>query len=108
MEFLKIAPATYYRYKKRINREENTTLRKTREESISHDLMQVRRSLEYIQEQCVAIIEDDDAENKDKISALELLGRAAYAKVDALYGPTKALPVISRIDNDVKKLPIKQ
>lgn len=108
MDHLNLEERTFYRYKKRIYKEEDKTLKKTREDSLSHDLMQVRRSLEYVQEQCMLIVEDEKTENKDRIAALELLSRAAYAKVDASYGPTKALPVVSRINDDVKKLTVKQ
>jgi hypothetical protein len=102
MQLLKIPRRTYFRYKKRIYKEDRDSLRKTTEENVEHDLMQVRRTLEYIIENCIKIIESPDAENRDKIQAMELLGRAAYAKVDALYGPTKVKPVIRMIERNVK------
>ena len=104
MRILNIKHATFYRYQKKIFDEDKDILKKTREESLEHDQMQVRRTLEYIAEKCISIIESKESDNTERLEALELLGKSVYAKVDSLYGPTKIRKNVMLMDKNVKEL----
>ena len=108
MEILNIAQPTYYRYQKRILREDRYQLQQQENEEREHHIMQVRRSLQYCISKCYQICEDKDSDASEKLAAHELMIQASMGLV-ALddHGPhSKVVQKVTK-QIDIRELPIK-
>ena len=107
IEHLNIPHRTYYRYKKKIYKEDNKQLADEASISRQHHKMQVRRALEYCIQINKEICDDKNSSAQDKRESSIIIPKAyaALAEVEE-FGPIhiSAKTIKEVTDNSIKRL----